>query len=414
MELKLFVSGVPSGENLWGNQSDSTYFGTLYINSKENMKFDIRLNKTDSKIYAYYHYLVYNTINDYDGRTGSYFGLTIRLDSFCIDFRTIYNVLDIIYRKKIVGTILKEVNGGRLQFTCPSFDKRDAELSDLEKTIRNLLGTSLYNSDFRSIPSMPTGKGLIKLNWDDASQSNVIQAVGQYAFCSISSEYESQSVIARLKEEYQRGSASRQNEINILSGELQDANKKEDALQEEIKKLKKPSTIPSHEHHAHVYEHSHHRNSSNKGLFSFLKNPNYIIGGLLVIIASILGYYYLVSDDTSEKIYQTEEVSNDSISIVHSIVKEEEICPSASIQIVQKDQDELDEKVSYTITVSGLDEYADKMCLASVGKVIFISTNIYEVNECPKDSDLVVTFVTTNTEDKRTINLKSNTYKHDK
>ena len=80
----------------------------------------------------------------------------------------------------------------------------------------------------------------------------------------------------------------------------------------------------------------------------------------------------------------------------------------------QKDQDELDEKVSYTITVSGLDEYADKMCLASVGKVIFISTNIYEVNECPKDSDLVVTFVTTNTEDKRTINLKSNTYKHDK
>lgn len=415
MELKLFVSGVPSGENLWGDTNVSSYFGTLYVSSKENMKFDIRLNKTGAKIYAYYHYLVYNYINDYDGRTGSYFGLTIRLDSFCSDYRTIYNVLDILYRKKIVGTILKEVNGGRLQYTCPSFDKRDAELQELEKSARSMLGTSLSSTDFMNIPSMPSGKGQVRLSWEDAVQNSVVQAVGQYAFCSISSEYESLSLSARLKEEFQRGAISRQSEINRLTGDIQDANKKNENLKNEIVRLQKPLKNPSFSssHHEHRHHHYDEYNEDKGG--DSQKTTNYIMGGLLLIIVLILGYYGLSLDDTSEvHIIQQKEIPNDSVFNVYDIRNQKELCPSAIIQVQRNQETISDENVSYIINVSGLDDYADKQCLTSMGTLIMSGSNQYELNECNKDSDLVVVFVTTNKENKKLQNLKSITIKNEK
>lgn len=220
MELKLIVSGAPSGENIWGAQADSAFIGSLYIPSKENQKFDIRLNKSGNTIYAYYHYLVYNNLNDFGGRTGSYFCLTVRLDCFCVDYKSIYNTLDNVFRKRIVGSIIAQEQGNRLQFRVPSFDKAETELLDVEKYIRNSLGACLSASDFKKIPSVPSGDGVVKFHSEEATVKDVMQAVGQFGSCSISSEYVSKSVTQQLKVEFRQGASSRQAEINKLQEQI--------------------------------------------------------------------------------------------------------------------------------------------------------------------------------------------------
>lgn len=254
MELKVFLSGVPMGENLWGDLNDNSYFGTLYVPSKENHKFDIRLGKSTDKIYAYYHYLVYNTINDYEGRTGSYFGLTVRLDSYCIDYQTIYDILDVVYRKKICGFLLKEANGGRLQYTVPVFEKKTNEIQEIEKFIRTTLGTTLNSSDFRNIPTMPTGKVFSKLHFEDATIKSVMQSVGQSASCSLSFDYDSQKTISVSKDAFIKGEESKQKEIFDLKNRVEELEKNEQELLEEANKqvfsvqaFPKPNNVKDYE-----------------------------------------------------------------------------------------------------------------------------------------------------------------------
>ena len=139
------------------------------------------------------------------------------------------------------------------------------------------------------------------------------------------------------------------------------------------------------------------------------------MGGLLLIIVLILGYYGLSLDDTSEvHIIQQKEIPNDSVFNVYDIRNQKELCPSAIIQVQRNQETISDENVSYIINVSGLDDYADKQCLTSMGTLIMSGSNQYELNECNKDSDLVVVFVTTNKENKKLQNLKSITIKNEK
>lgn len=330
MELKFIVSGVPSGENMWGPQSDSTFLGTLYVTSKVNTKFDIRLNRSGNTIYAYYHYLVYNTINDFDGRAGAYIGLTVRIDAYCVDYLSIYNILDIIYRKKFVGSILKHVSGGRLQFTIPSFDKVGEELNEIEKYIRTSLGNCITNADFKPIPSLPTARANIKLNFDEASEKEVLQAVGQFGQCSLSSEYESRNVGVLLKQEFKRGSDSRnaeivrlRSEIDGLQSQMQLLQKKED--QEKTKLSSSRAVNPKQDkitakETTSSERHEHYRNNSRPFASILIAIVSFII-----IILCLLHFCNLMDEvdiyeaDKSNIIsFKPDSTSNDSIKNVEN------------------------------------------------------------------------------------------------
>ena len=218
MELNLIISGVPNGEDYWGPGEDAPYFHTLYTTSQENCKFDIRLRRNTHGCYAYYHYLVYNVVNNSSGRTGSYIGITLRLDSYCEDFLTIYQMLDMVFRKNIVGPLLKEVNGGRLQYLFDSFREKEIELRKLEVNITNTLGLLLKPSDIITISSEPQSEGFEKINLNEATAVDVKQSIIQRKVgCSLSLEYRSKREINLLREEYQRGIHSCQPEIESLN-----------------------------------------------------------------------------------------------------------------------------------------------------------------------------------------------------
>lgn len=319
MELKLIVSGAPSGENIWGAQTDSSFIGSLYIPSKESQKFDIRLNKSGNTIYAYYHYLVYNNLNDFGGRTGSYFCLTVRLDCFCVDYKSIYNTLDTVFRKRIIGSIIAQAQGNRLQFRVPSFDKADMELLDIEKYIRNSLGTCLSASDFKKIPSVPSGDGVVKFNMEEATDKDVMQAVGQYGSCSISSEYISKSVTQQLKEEFRQGASSRQGEINKLQEQITALESELNHIKEKEPQQKRtvvnyaqqnayagqPDCTRRDSHYERNQRMHHHHDDEHESSFSHI--AIYVIVAIVVSLLATISIFHFCSNPDREQTYTSSD-----------------------------------------------------------------------------------------------------------
>ena len=114
MEVELFIHGVPNGEGFWGKEDDRNYFGTFYDHSTDEVKFLVQNRASKGKLYCYYNYLVYKTVGSptpnvvaYDGRDGSYFGLSLRLDAYCKDVMNMYRILDTIYNIYVCGSLLK-------------------------------------------------------------------------------------------------------------------------------------------------------------------------------------------------------------------------------------------------------------------------------------------------------------------
>ncbi len=122
MDAEVFLSGVPAGESFWGkDSSESSYFGTFYQSSvSENLRFLIQRRNKGVKTYYYYNYLRYNNIVANDGRGGSYFGLTLRLDIYCKDFMAIYRDLDRIFHLYILGDILED-HQSNYQYSIATF-----------------------------------------------------------------------------------------------------------------------------------------------------------------------------------------------------------------------------------------------------------------------------------------------------
>lgn len=388
MELKMFVSGAPSGDGFWGEQADSAYLGTLYANSSVDRKFDIRIFRTGNKIYAYYHYLIYNCVNDYYGRSGSYFGLTIRLDSFCADFRTIYYALDIAFRNKIIGSILSETSGSRLQYICFAFSQCGQTFTELESFIRNLLGTSLNVKDFKSLNRLPQGHKVTTIHWNDVTAAIVLQAIGENGFCSISSEYESRTTQQLVQDAFQKGVVSRQDEIVNLNNKIQELNTLVQNQSSRMDDLEQRRI----DYNNRGIRSAEHKAKPNK---KYGKWDIIVWAAAALLVLSLLGYWGYQSFCPKQTTADSDGVDMVSSSSGNaSFFEEAEKCPETVVTdtIVKRDED--NGFVTYKVMLKGLDELPEKQCLTSAGQIIEDEQeNVYVIRECPQETDVTVVFV---------------------
>lgn len=163
LDVEVFVHGVPNGESFWGENKDRNYFGNFYNQScSDTVRFLIQTRSYNGKIYCYYNYLVYNNVIGYDGREGSYFGLSIRFDAYCKSYISIYKVLDTIFTTHVLNKILKNQNG-KLKYAIRDFAS-SAEMENIRNATLQLIKLALTNDSFCSLKgfvvsgaNMPTG-----------------------------------------------------------------------------------------------------------------------------------------------------------------------------------------------------------------------------------------------------------------
>ena len=136
--ISIYIHGVPSAHDIYSNTSEykDQYCHSFYGTKYDNQTFVIETRVFQNKIICYYTFIVNGTIT-FEGRPGGYFGITIVSDLFYKDLKTIYNLIDIVLRNKVIGTILSKENISRYLVT--SFSEKGKDICDY---LLNLLAST--------------------------------------------------------------------------------------------------------------------------------------------------------------------------------------------------------------------------------------------------------------------------------
>lgn len=139
-DIKLYVHGVPYGQDIWGElrDDDRRYLETFYgrqANAHAQMLLEVM--RLGDETNSYYTYFQNSNIKGNNGRPGSYFALTIRINYYYADIKNIYNLLEEAFNKYIVGTILEQTQTGYCFVVSRLNQKSDNCLRPLEREIEN-------------------------------------------------------------------------------------------------------------------------------------------------------------------------------------------------------------------------------------------------------------------------------------
>lgn len=237
MEVELFIHGVPNGEGFWGKEEDRNYFGTFYDHSADEVKFLIQSRMSKSKPYCYYNYLVYKTagaaapnVVAQDGRDGSYFGISLRLNAYCKDFMNIFRILDTLYHIYVYGDILK-MDKSKLKYTCSDFSKVDAKLKAIEAEAIKLIQNGFVSESFASLDGFSTtGSKSVTGNLYEVTADDVLQYMKQYGKVALSPFYPTMrekkmqqqynSKIASLKQQFETEKSNIEATIPSLKNQM--------------------------------------------------------------------------------------------------------------------------------------------------------------------------------------------------
>ena len=260
MDLEIYIHGASKGHQVWPIEKKDAYINCFYVPASEETKFLIELRSNqDGKLFCYYSYLKYKNVVGGDGRDGSYFGITLRLDYYCTDVVTIYNILDTIYKKHIIGTLLSRENGIN-KYIVTDFQTKENELNEAKKTLISLLQLSVSSYDFLSIQSLQAYKdgSLPEVNLLDCTKDNILSVMRKCSKVAISPYYltlkdkhtqntmndqidnirrSKESEISNLNDQLNRQKKLANDEKNVLTGKAENLQKKIDDLTSDKAKL---------------------------------------------------------------------------------------------------------------------------------------------------------------------------------
>lgn len=247
MKVDLFVYGIPCGEDFWGNPEDKNYFGTFYITCSDEVKFLIQTCAPNGTPYCYYNYLVYKNVIGNDGRDGSYFGLTLRLDAYCKEFANMYRMLDMVYNSYVVGHLLKR-EGANLKYAHSRFADVSDILQNIETTIVNLMQGAFSNDSFTGLTGFEMkGSNSTQLNLYDCTEGNVMSAIKKHGRIAISPYYPSSketaikqqhdAQIQEMRQQSEASLSSAKKQASQLQNEIKDKDGVIGKLQKEVSRL---------------------------------------------------------------------------------------------------------------------------------------------------------------------------------
>lgn len=245
LDFEFYVYGVPKGQKTWGNLENKTktYLQSFYDNSEtDEIKFLVEIREENNTTYCYYSYLRCANIVDFDNRPGSYFGMTIRLDRYCSDVKGLYNLLNMIYEKKILSLVLDN-NGQKTRYLISDFQSINTELESIRNEVigmfqRYFSSPSDYKYDISS--SKEAERQVYQLNLLDCIGKLVWDILQKYYRVAISPYYNTkkeQKLISNYDKEKAEITQNKDIEISNLNDKLSKEKDNVVQLQQKINKL---------------------------------------------------------------------------------------------------------------------------------------------------------------------------------
>lgn len=219
-EIKLYAHGVPKGQSTWGIESSDSNYIDIFYGRKSNVhaQMFVEVRQFGSYPYSYYTYLRAGNVCDKEGRAGSYFALTLRINYYYADVRNIYNLLDAAFNKFIVGSILT-VNSGVARYLITDLYQADTTLKALEQEINKYLMQFSSDSDFISLNGFRTNgqnepAAINILECDPKILVNYVKTNGSISVSHLHPTTREQEVIKRMQSEVDAAKSQAQRQIS--------------------------------------------------------------------------------------------------------------------------------------------------------------------------------------------------------
>ncbi len=244
MNVEFQIHGVlAAGQSVW-KQDDMDYYQTFYAQRSENVLMTVDTLQRPHGLCTYYNYLRSNNV--VSAREGSYFGMSVRIDgAFCIDVRGMYDILDNLFEKMVVGKILLPIEGGRFKFAVDRFEDLSDYLTQLEQNFFGMYSAFFALSDFIQLNGASLPKRY-NVNPVDVSTSLVKQLLNQHLKIGVSPEIAPLSA----QESIRKARADIERERQQLLASADNCNQELSNLRTEIDRLRQDNQRLTNQAHS--------------------------------------------------------------------------------------------------------------------------------------------------------------------
>lgn len=229
MNFEVLVHGVPYGKDYWGPDSDRSYAEKFYDTSENGLQYVVETREVDGKNYCYYTIVRYGNVlsfekpNDNGSRGGSYVAVTYRFDMFYTDAKRVFQILETVFEKCIVGSII-EYSGTNYKFLCRSLKEKKDVMKKAEDDTLKLFQLSVIDDKFLPIDDAFIHPSLVKTsNIADCTESNVItglREVSKLVFTTNAPDARDEK-IAELQGDLATEKAQHQKDNEVWRGKLE-------------------------------------------------------------------------------------------------------------------------------------------------------------------------------------------------
>lgn len=231
MKIAEFVfHGVPQGFDVWGTSGDK-YYESFY-NILESFKgaksaLVVEIRKDSNKWCSYYSYVRPQNVIAEGGRTGSYFGMSLKMDGeYCTDVYSLFQLMETIYEQKISGKIIAQ-SGSNEKYLIASFSNADVGLKEISDIAITQIRSNFEN-DFDTIDitaTKPNASISLYYHINDVNSGSFFNASKSYGKIFISQIYPSKDAIINgltsSDKKYQAIKAEYEEQISLLKKDNQ-------------------------------------------------------------------------------------------------------------------------------------------------------------------------------------------------
>lgn len=219
--IKLFVHGVPNGQDIWGNPGADAKYIEAFYGRKSNVASQMILEvmQFGGETNAYYTYFYYNDkIQDKQNRTGGYFALTLRINYYYADVQNIYNLLEAAFNKYIIGSVLEYTAGAGCRFLVSQLNQANENFIALEKELEHYLMQFSSDQDFVSFSGFKSNgqNECGTINLLEANSGVVlshVKSTGKISVSSLHPTSKEQQVINKMNSEVQAAKTNAKQQI---------------------------------------------------------------------------------------------------------------------------------------------------------------------------------------------------------
>lgn len=237
VKIKVYIHGVPIGHEMCGceTKEERKYLEQFYdLKSTADTLLVIDILEGIS----YYTYLKKGNFTNQEGRSNSYFGITVSFgNQTCDNVYVLYDIIEQVYTKVVLKTLVKESNNGASFIVrqietakIQNFSAIDFITQIVEKNIINLIGEA-----FTPINGSISTSGRISFNLAEVDSPLFHNAVNTKRVIVSANFPSSSNALVALNQKI----APIQNENSQLKGENELLHKNEEVLKNEINDLRR-------------------------------------------------------------------------------------------------------------------------------------------------------------------------------